>query len=160
MASRTYTHHGCIPAAAHVQLATGITCMDGCSIHSQRLSFMRAAIRRPVALPGQSHIAAAMPTCSNLRVYDRCVSNVRTAAELSSGLMSGVVHRPGCGRSSQASKNRSVASTNLNRASSRSHAILTVTVTLTDPMENKSAYLYPLQMESDCLARYSAIWQA
>lgn len=39
---------------------------------------------------------------------------------------------------SQASKNRSVASTNLNRASSRSHAILTVTVTLTDPTENKT----------------------
>ncbi|EKM57950.1 uncharacterized protein PHACADRAFT_193079 [Phanerochaete carnosa HHB-10118-sp] len=39
---------------------------------------------------------------------------------------------------SQASKNRSVASTNLNRASSRSHAILTVTVTLTDPAENKT----------------------
>ncbi|KAJ3558283.1 hypothetical protein NM688_g1017 [Phlebia brevispora] len=38
----------------------------------------------------------------------------------------------------RAMKSRSVASTNLNRASSRSHAILTVVVTLTDPAENKT----------------------
>ncbi|THG95584.1 hypothetical protein EW026_g6088 [Hermanssonia centrifuga] len=38
----------------------------------------------------------------------------------------------------RAMKSRSVASTNLNRASSRSHAILTVNVTLTDPVENKT----------------------
>ncbi|KAI0761109.1 P-loop containing nucleoside triphosphate hydrolase protein [Irpex lacteus] len=38
----------------------------------------------------------------------------------------------------RASKHRSVASTNLNRASSRSHAILTITVTISDPVENKT----------------------
>ena len=41
----------------------------------------------------------------------------------------------------RAMKSRSVASTNLNRASSRSHAILTVIVSLTDPSGNKSAFL-------------------
>ncbi|KAI0697020.1 P-loop containing nucleoside triphosphate hydrolase protein [Cytidiella melzeri] len=38
----------------------------------------------------------------------------------------------------RASKHRSVASTNLNRASSRSHAILTITVTITDPIEHRT----------------------
>ncbi|KAI0087443.1 P-loop containing nucleoside triphosphate hydrolase protein [Irpex rosettiformis] len=38
----------------------------------------------------------------------------------------------------RASKHRSVASTNLNRASSRSHAILTITVTISDPVENRT----------------------
>ena len=41
---------------------------------------------------------------------------------------------------SRAMKSRSVAATNLNRASSRSHAILTITVTLTDPAEHKSRF--------------------
>ncbi|KAH7912354.1 P-loop containing nucleoside triphosphate hydrolase protein [Hygrophoropsis aurantiaca] len=38
----------------------------------------------------------------------------------------------------RASKHRSVGSTNLNRASSRSHAVLTITVTMTDSMAQKT----------------------
>ncbi|EEB99588.1 hypothetical protein MPER_00708, partial [Moniliophthora perniciosa FA553] len=37
---------------------------------------------------------------------------------------------------SQATKNRSVGATNLNRASSRSHAVLTIEVTLVDSVRN------------------------
>ena len=39
---------------------------------------------------------------------------------------------------SQATKNRSIGATNLNRASSRSHAILTIEITMDDPSEQKS----------------------
>jgi hypothetical protein len=39
---------------------------------------------------------------------------------------------------SAANKHRSVGSTNLNRASSRSHAILTIEVTLLDPVTDTS----------------------
>ncbi len=39
---------------------------------------------------------------------------------------------------SAANKHRSVGSTNLNRASSRSHAILTIEVTLLDPIADTS----------------------
>ena len=41
----------------------------------------------------------------------------------------------------RASKHRSVGATNLNRASSRSHAVLTIEVTLLDPADNKSDFL-------------------
>jgi len=42
---------------------------------------------------------------------------------------------------SQATKNRSIGATNLNRASSRSHAILTIEITMDDPSEQKSRLL-------------------
>lgn len=43
----------------------------------------------------------------------------------------------------RASKHRSVGATNLNRASSRSHAVLTIEVTLADPLDNRSELLQP-----------------
>jgi len=42
---------------------------------------------------------------------------------------------------SAANKHRSVGSTNLNRASSRSHAILTIEVTLLDPVTDTSTQI-------------------
>lgn len=41
----------------------------------------------------------------------------------------------------RASKHRSVGATNLNRASSRSHAVLTIEVVLLDPADNRSELL-------------------
>lgn len=61
----------------------------------------------------------------------------------------------------RASKHRSVASTNLNRASSRSHAILTITVTISDPVENKSQCLLSRLVFSMYLLRNdtSSLWK-
>lgn len=42
---------------------------------------------------------------------------------------------------SRATKHRSVGSTNLNHASSRSHAVLTIQVSMLDPVENRSVLL-------------------
>lgn len=39
---------------------------------------------------------------------------------------------------SEATKNRSIGATNLNRASSRSHAILTIEIMMNDPTEHRS----------------------
>ena len=44
--------------------------------------------------------------------------------------------------SSIANKQRSVGSTNLNRASSRSHAILTIEATMVDPVANTSMNMF------------------
>jgi hypothetical protein len=51
---------------------------------------------------------------------------------------------------SQATKNRSVGATYLNRASSRSHAVLTIEVRMVDPVENKSS-------ENTCLSSFAEL---
>lgn len=57
----------------------------------------------------------------------------------------------------RASRHRSVGATNLNRASSRSHAVLTIEVTMTDSEAQKSAYF----QDSSLYTRHiSSCWLA